>query len=83
MEWPLVGMFHEAFAHRVFPHVLPLLGITLAVAEPMVKWMRLPAPIAVRVQLAELPFPIRHPLVKRIFQVVGCGEEMDVSGITM
>jgi hypothetical protein len=32
------------------------------------------------VQLAELPFPIRHPLVKRIFQVIGRGEEMDVVG---
>ncbi len=80
LEWPLGYVLHKAFADWIFSHVLPFFRIALAVAKAVVKRMRLPAPIVMIVQFPELPFPISHPIVKGIFQVMWRGEEMNVIG---
>ena len=78
LKRPLLRVLHQTLAHRILPQILPLLRITLPVPQPVMKRMRLPPPILVRVQLPKLPLPIRHPIIERILDVVRRGEEMDV-----
>ena len=74
---PILRSLRQLVAHRILPHVLPLLRIAFAIVQAMVKPATLERP-NIRMRLGKLIFPERHPLLDGELQITRRSEQMHV-----
>jgi len=76
---PIFRARHQSGTNRILPHILPLLRIVLAIAQPMMKsaslknsraWMR----------FSKTVFPETDPTLNREFQIARRAEQMQMIG---
>src|SRR5690349_24456640 len=75
---PILRAIHQSRTHRIFPDVLPLVRVALAVAQPVMKsaslnrsgiWMR----------FGKSVFPEANPTLNGELRITGRAKEMEVS----
>lgn len=76
--WPFVRTRHQSFPQWIFPHVIQLLFVFLAVAHSMMERLSLPGPRLVRVTAAELALPKLNPLINAKMQITRRAKEMQM-----
>src|ERR1035437_6836367 len=75
--WPILRLLHQTLSHRILADVLPLLRVTLAVTQTMMKAARLKR-AGVRMHFGKAIFPEPNPTFDGELQVVRGAEQMQV-----
>jgi hypothetical protein len=68
-ERPVLNLFHQFFANRIFVNVNPFCMITFIGPQPVMPAARLKTPVFISVLPAEFPFPECNPLLNRERQI--------------
>ena len=69
LERPIFNPLNQSFPKRIFLNINPLLGIILAVAQPMMPAARLKFPLRVLVLQRKFSLPISNPGFNRKMQI--------------